>query len=136
MVIVMKARELIALLKETLTEWYDSNTFQLGAALAYCGLFAIAPTLVIALAIAGMIFGPEAAQGHLDSRLEQIVGPTIAPAIEKTLSSAHATGGGWRATIISSVVLLFGALGAFSQLQTALNTIWGVKHRPDRGIWG
>ncbi len=132
----MRAKELVTLPKETLSEWYNSDTFQLGAALAYYGIFAIAPTLVIALAIAGMIFGPEAAQGHLQSRLEQIVGPTVASAIEKTLSSAHTTGGGWLATCISAVVLVFGAIGLFSQLQSALNSIWGVAPKPGRGIWG
>ncbi len=124
------------LVKEALLEWFNSNSFELGAALAYYGIFALAPTLVIALAIAGMIFGPGAAEGHLQSRLEQIVGPTIAPAIESTLKYAHTSGGGWWATLVGVVVLIFGAIGAFSQLQSAVNTLWGIKARPGRGVLG
>jgi membrane protein len=132
----MKCKELIRVLKESVIEWHNSDAFTLGAALAYYAVFAIAPTLIIALAIAGIIFGPQAAQGHLQARLEQIVGPTVASAIEKILSDVHAAGGSWQATLIGAVVLIFGAIGVFTQLQTSLNAIWGVRPMPGRGIWG
>src|SRR5881409_3013076 len=40
------------------------------------------------------------------------------------------------ATVIGIALALFGASGVFGQLQDALNTIWGVKAMPSRGIWG
>jgi len=131
----MKIKDLFGLLKETLFEWYASNTFQLGAALAYYSVFAIAPTLVLALSIAGRIFGAEAAAGHLEARLGEVAGPTVAAAIEETLSYVHASGETRFATLASLTALLFGAIGAFTQLQAALNAIWGVMPKPGRSIW-
>jgi membrane protein len=131
----VKLREVGRLLARAARQWYELNTFQLGAALAFYGVFAVAPILMIALAIAGMIFGEEAARGHLAEQLRQVVGPAVATAIEQTLRSAHTTGSGWLATLIGVGVLLVAALGLFSQLQSALNTIWDVRARPGRGIW-
>jgi membrane protein len=131
----MKGKELYELLKTTLARWYDSGTFQLGAALAYYAIFAIPPILVIALAVAGALFGQEAARGQLANRLAEAVGPAVAKAIESTIGYAETKGGGAIATVISIVVLLFAAVGLFTQLQMSLNTIWNVRPRPDRGWW-
>ena len=40
------------------------------------------------------------------------------------------------ATVISVIILLFGASGVFGQLQASLNRIWGVKPKPGRGVLG
>jgi membrane protein len=133
----MKVNDWLRLLKETVRDWYESNTFQLGAALAYYSVFALAPTLVIAVGIAGLIFGRDAAQGNLADQLKQTMGPAVAEAIQETLSSAHqAATAGWWATLLSIGVLLFAALGVFMQLQYCLNVIWRVKPKPGRGLWG
>jgi membrane protein len=132
----MKVRELIGLVKQAAKNWWEGDTFQLGAALAYYAVFAIAPILVIALWIAGLVFGEQAAQGQLHERLGQALGPTVADAMEGTLRYAHHGDGGVLATAISVVVLLLGAIGFFSQLQTSLNRIWHAPPRPGRGVWG
>ena len=122
--------------KQTAVDWSESNTFDLGAALAYYGVFAIAPILVIALAIAGMVFGEEFASSELFARLRETAGPAVAEAIAQSLQYAKTSGQGWLATGISVAILILGSLGLFTQLQTALNTIWRVKPKPGRGIWG
>jgi membrane protein len=131
----MRWYELFNLAKEAAADWYNSRTFELGAALAYYGVFAIAPTLVLAIAAGGMLFGEQAARGELVAQLEQTVGPAVALAITDTLRYVHVTQSGWRATLIGLVVLFFGTTGVFAQLQAALNDIWGVQPKPGRGIW-
>ncbi len=131
----MKWREPLGLLKDTVQEWFGSESFTLGAALAYYSLFSVSPILVIAVAIAGMIFGQQAAQGELADQLEKALGPTIAPAIVSTLSYTHQSGAGWWATTVGVIVLLIGAVGVFTQLQTSLNSIWGVVPKSGRSVW-
>lgn len=132
----LRQATIIQLLKKAAEDWYEGKTFMLGAALAFYAVFAIAPVLLMTIAIASLILGKEAAQVQLAQRIADAVGPTVAQAIESTLSYAYSSGSGTTATIISCVLLLFAATGLFSQLQDALNTIWDVKPKPGRGLLG
>jgi membrane protein len=131
----MKPRAILLLIKETARQWYAHDTFQLGAALAFYTVFSMAPVLIIAIGIAAVVFGQQAAQERVIEEIEQTLGSTIGEAIRDTMQYAHNSHSGVIATIIGVSVLLFGATSVFAQLQTALNTIWGVKLRPDSGIW-
>jgi membrane protein len=125
----------VGILKETCRQWYEDNTFQLGAALAYYTVFAVAPVILLAVALAGLIFGPEAARSQIVREIGQTAGPPVAAAIQATIEHTDQVGGGVVATAVGLVVLFFGATGVFAQLQEALNTIWGVKPKPGRGLW-
>jgi membrane protein len=125
------------LLKEASYEWLDDKAMRLGAALAYYSIFSIAPLFIIALAVAGWIFGAEAAQGRIVQEIGTTVGQPVAKAIEAMLKNAHQEQeGGALATIVGILTLLFGATGVFGQLQDALNTVWKVAPRPGRGVRG
>jgi membrane protein len=130
------ARKLWDLLKETARQWYDDNTFQLGAALAYYTVFSLAPVVLIAIAVAGLVFGPEAARSQIVAEISATVGPTVGQAIESLLQHTGDTGTGTLATVVGVAVLLFGATSVFAQLQEALHTIWGVQPKPGRGLLG
>jgi membrane protein len=123
-------------LKQTTSEWLDDNAPRLGAALAFYSVLSIAPLLVIALAIAGAVFGQEAARGELLSQMEGMVGSQGATAIQEMIAHAHKPAAGTIATVLGVVTLLFGAGGVFGQLQDALNTIWDVRPKSGRGVWG
>lgn len=131
----MRLRNAVRLVKDTITEWNQDNVPLLAAALAYYTLFSLAPLLIIAIAIAGAVFGEEAARGDIVGQIQGLVGIEGAEAIEAMIENAQRPGsGGAIATIVSVAVLLFGASGVFGQLQTALNTIWEVKPQPGRGV--
>lgn len=132
----MSPSAMFGLLKDTYSEWSTDKAPKLGAALAYYTVFSLAPLLVIAIAIAGFVFGQEAAQGEVVSQLAGLVGQDAAGTIQSMIQNASQTGAGTIATIIGIVTLLFTASGVFGELQDSLNTIWGVQPRPDRGIWG
>jgi membrane protein len=123
-------------LREAGTEWIEDNATRLSAALAFYTILSIAPLFVIAVAIAGAVFGHEAATGALTDQLRGLLGDAGAEVARTTVERADKPAAGTVATIIGVITLLFGASGVFGELQGALNAIWNVKPKPDRGIWG
>jgi membrane protein len=123
------------LLKETYTQWSAAKPFQLAAALAYYTLFSLAPLLLIAIAIAGLVFGREATEQQILTTFQGLMGPQGAQAIQGLLQSASTPASGVLATVIGIVTLLIGAGGVVGQLQEALNTIWEVEAKPGGGLW-
>lgn len=124
------------LLKETFDEWNEDKASRLAAALAYYTVFSIAPLLIIVIAIAGAVFGEEAARGEIVRQIQGLVGRSGAEVIETAIQNANQPAQGTIASIISIVALLFGAIGVFGQLQDALNTIWEVQPKPGRPVKG
>jgi membrane protein len=106
----------------------------MGAALAFYTLFAIAPLFIIVLAIAGLWFGEAAARRELFSQVSGLVGSEGGDAIQALISAANRPKTGAWATVIAVVTLFVGATGVFVQLQDALNSIWGVRRAPGRGL--
>jgi len=123
-----------SLLGETFVEWYDDRAPRLGAALAYYTVFALAPGLILIIALAGVVLGKEAAQGQIISQVEDLAGAAGAEAVRATIESARNAGSSLIATTLGIVTLLFGLWGVFGELQDALNTIWRVPATPGRGI--
>jgi membrane protein len=124
------------LLKETGREWMEDKVPRLGAALAYYSALSIAPLAVIAIAIAGLVYGEEAARGHLLDEIRSLVGAQGAEAIQTMIAHSRKPGSGVLASILGVATLLAGASGVVGQLQDALNTIWEVAPKPGRGVWG
>jgi membrane protein len=110
--------------------WWRDNAPRMGAALAYYTLFAIAPILLVAIAIAGSIFGEEAVRGQIVGQIDQLVGPEGARAVQDLLAGASRGGGDALATVVGGITFILASTGAFLELQAALNTIWRVKPKP------
>jgi membrane protein len=123
------------LTKETATEWMNANPFRLAAALAYYTLFSIAPLLVVALGIAGLAFGEDAARGQIFGPLQSLLGAKSADAVQNAVAAASIKSSGLFATVTGLATLLVGASAVFAELQDALNTIWDVKPPPSAGLW-
>lgn len=122
------------LIKQTVKEWSEDKVPRLGAALAYYTMFAMAPLLIIAIAIAGFVFGEEAARGRVTSELGSLINDDAAAMVEELILSARRPAAGIVATIVGVVTLLLGASGVIGQLKDSLNTIWEVAPKPGRGI--
>jgi membrane protein len=133
----MRKPSIIKLLKETIKEWNEDKVPLWAAALAYYTIFSLAPLLIIAIAIAGAIFGEDAARGQLDTQIQGLLGAEGAAAVQSMLQNARKpNSGGTLTTIFGVATLLFGASGVFGQLQDALNTIWQVKPKPKQALIG
>lgn len=125
----------LALARETFDRWMEDKASGLAAALAYYALFSLAPLLLIATSVAGLVFGQEAAEGHLYVQIAGLVGRDSAKAIQAVVADmgVHRSGG-VVATVVGVLVLLFGATGVFAQLQDSLNTVWRAKSPTTNGI--
>ena len=124
-------------LKNVLYQWIEDSPFQLAAALSYYALFSMAPLLVISISVAGFFFGSEAAQNRIVDTIRETVGQESAQAIQAMIQNAsEKPKTGMISTFMGAVALLFGAGGVVGQLQTSLNTIWGVAPKPGPGVWG
>ena len=115
--------------------WWDDDCTRLGASVAYFTLFAIAPILLVATSIAGMVFGPAAVRGEIVGQLDQLVGREGALAVQGLLEAAARRPSGFLPTLIGGVTFLVAATGAFLELQVAFNTIWRVKPRPSGHLY-
>ena len=114
------------LLGATLRAWWDDDVMRLGASLAFYTLFAIAPVLVIATAVAGVVFDAEAVRQQLVGQLDALIGTAGAHAVQGLLEAASQHRTGIAATTVGIVGVVVAATGAFLELQAALNTIWRV----------
>src|SRR6266699_4513857 len=127
-----------SLLKQTFQEWLEDKAPQLGAALAYYTVFSLAPLVLLLLAIVGVLFrdDPGGAWNKLTQHMSYFLDQSAVRVVQNIAQQASQPGKGLIATIVGVALALFGASGVFGQLQDALNTIWGVKAKPSRGIWG
>jgi len=133
----MNLKGLWTLIKDTFAQWNADNPFQLAAALAYYTLFSMAPLLMIAIAVAGLVFGQEASQNQVIGIIEDLVGVQGARAIQEIIESAgQRPDAGFFATAVGMILLLLGAGGVVGQLQDSLNTIWRVVPKASRGMMG
>jgi len=130
----VKFRAVRALFGEAFTGWREHKASNMAAALAYYTVFSLAPILVISIAVAGLVFGQEAAEGRIVSQISGLVGRESALALEAMIAAARAPSSSIAATAIGLGTLLFGATGVFGELQDSLNTVWGVKPKPGRGL--
>ncbi|KYC35630.1 ribonuclease BN [Scytonema hofmannii PCC 7110] len=130
----MNWKEIWGLLQETYKEWSNDKASRLAAALSYYTIFSIAPLLIIVIAIAGAVFGEDAARGAIREQLQGLIGQSGAEVIQTAIENASQPQAGTIASLISIVVLLFGATGLFNELQDSLNTIWEVQPKPGRAV--
>jgi len=127
-------KSIFELVRQTASEWIDQGMSRLGAALAFYTLFAIAPLFVIVLAIAGLLFGEDAARHELFSQVSGLVGSEGGQAIQALVNAAQKPQTSAWATMIAVATLFVGATGVFVELQDAINSIWGVRRVPGRGL--
>jgi membrane protein len=123
-----------SIFRQAFLDWLDDKAMQMGAALAFYSVLSMAPLLMIAIAIAGLVFGEEAARGEVVGQMRSLVGTEGAEAIQAMLAHARKPGAGALASLFGIITLLFGASGVFGQLQEAMNVIWKVPDQKINGI--
>lgn len=129
-------KRILELLKETGSKWLDDKAPRLAASLAFYTLLSLAPLLIFAVSVAGLMFGEEAARGQISGQLAGILGEKGALAVQAILANAKTPSSGILGTVVGISLALFGASGVFGELQGALNVIWNVDSKPGRGVKG
>ena len=115
------------LIKMSVASWRQDRASSMGGALAYYTLFSIAPVLIIVIAVAGFVFGAEAARGEIVTQLRGLLGDDGAAAVQGLLESASEPAEGLFATLSSIALLLIGATTVFAELQSDLDRIWRAE---------
>ncbi|RCV86041.1 YihY/virulence factor BrkB family protein [Billgrantia montanilacus] len=112
--------------------WLQRNAFSYAGSLAFYTLFSLAPTIIIAVTVIGVVFGEEAAQGQIVAQLEGVLGEEAASAVEQAVAASRIEESGLMPTLLGFGALLVGATTVFAQMQFSLNTMWGVTAKPGR----
>ena len=119
----------------TLADWRRRDVPTLSAALAYYSVLSLAPLLVLAVSISGLLFGAEAARGQIVWEIQDTVGRQGAEAVQSMLQQAREPAAGMVAAVLGLVTLLLGASGVFAQLRDSLNLIWEAPAQTSGGVW-
>lgn len=119
------------MLRRTYEAWSAHHGERMGAALAYYALFSLAPLLLIAVDVAGSVFGDVSAREAVITQVQAYLGPQGALAVRELMAHQPAWGSGWVGVIVSLAILLLGASGMVSELQSSLNEIWGADPEPE-----
>lgn len=127
-------RKTWGIVRDTYSESMADRVPRMGAAIAYYMTFSLAPLLLVIVAIAGLIYGQQAAHGQLFKELRSVVGDDVAKTSEALISAADGQGAGVVASCVAAVTALIGALGVFSELQDSLNTVLRFDRSRD-GMW-
>ncbi|MGD0503603.1 MAG: YihY/virulence factor BrkB family protein [Steroidobacteraceae bacterium] len=129
-------RHIQGIVTQTVSCWLAHSASSLGAALAFYTLFSVAPILIIALAIAGWVFGPHTAETEVLGQLQALTGSAGGDALRNLLNSAHYSDKKGMAAVVGIVTLVVGATSVFGELQHALDVIWETRERKrDAGWW-
>lgn len=122
----------IGVLKRSVRLWLDAQVFVHAAALAFFTVFSVAPVVIVAVTIVGLVLGESAAQGEMAQQLEAAIGAQAAQAVQTAVAASRIKQSGILPTLAGFGAMLFGAATVFGQMQTALNAIWSVAPRPTR----
>ncbi|MBX3645907.1 MAG: YihY/virulence factor BrkB family protein [Rubrivivax sp.] len=118
--------------RDAAAHWFECNAFNQAGALAFYTLFSMAPVVIIAVTVIGLVLGEQAAQGQIVAQLQGLMGREAAGAVEQAVVRSRVQVSGWLPTLFGVGALVVGATTVFGQMQYALNTLWGVAARPDR----
>jgi membrane protein len=124
---------LVTTIRLTLAAFRSHNASRFGAALAFYIVFTIAPMLLIAIAVAGSLFGRPWAERAILERIGGSFGSAAGIAIAAMIKDAAPRRAGWLATTLGITTLLFGLGGVYRQVEDALRTIWRQKPEADFG---
>jgi membrane protein len=122
----LRLKALPRMFRQASSEWINDNAQRLGASVAFYTLLSLAPVIVIAVAVAAVVYGQEAAQGRLASEILGLAGPDVARTIQEIIRGGYKPGTGVLATVLGVVTLGFGASSIFVELHDAMNTIWSI----------
>ncbi|WP_193213121.1 YihY/virulence factor BrkB family protein [Luteolibacter marinus] len=126
----------VDVIKAASKAWSEDHAMRLSAALAYYSVFSIGPILIIAISIAGTMFGEDAARGAIEAQLSGAMGQDAASALQGMIEGARDSGKNGVMAVVGFAILIFSASGLFTQLKDALNTVWRITPATDGGVTG
>ena len=130
-----KLKEIWKVLIQSFKGFGEDKIPKYSASLAYTTIFSFGPLLIVIIFLCSIFFGQEATQGRIYSQMQQFVGEDAALQLQTIIQNATVSGKGTVAAAIGIITLLFGATAVFAEIQDSINTIWGLKAKPKKGLW-
>lgn len=130
-----KLKEIWKVIVQSFKGFSEDKIPKYSASLAYTTVFSFGPLLIVIIFLCSIFFGQEATQGKIYSQLQHFVGEDAALQLETIIQNASVSGKGPVAAVIGIITLLFGATAVFAEIQDSVNTIWGLKVKPKKGLW-
>ena len=121
-------------IKEVFNHFFDSDTFQKGASLAYYAVFSLFPMIIIITSLLGLFFGKQAVSGEIYAQLKDVLGADASIQIQDIIKNQHRSYNSILTTIIGFTALVLSATGMFSQIHNSFNSIWNIKAKPKSSI--
>jgi membrane protein len=127
-------RSIIGIVKETAKDFLEDDCMDGAAALSYYTIFSLPAILVLILMLVGTVMNPSDVRGGFEGQLQTLMGPTAGEQVRTIIQQAEQKPrNGALPTILGILGLIFGATGAFGQLQKTLNRAWNVEPDPNQG---
>ncbi len=120
-------------IKATFSGFIDDNIVKLSGALAYFTVFSMGPMLIVIISILSFFLGEEAVTGQIYGTLQGFMGPDAAVQLQEIIKNAAVSDRGGFAATVGIITLLIGATTVFAEIQDSINTIWGIKPKPEKG---
>jgi len=127
-------KKVYTILKNSVDDFIDDNAIKLSASLAYYTIFSLPPLLIVIIFLCGIFFGEEAVRGEIFSEINGLVGNSAALQIQDMIRNVKLSHDNTLAAIVGIGALIFGSSGVFSEIQSSINYIWGLKPKPKKGI--
>ena len=118
-----------ALMRGSVAAFIDDEAISRGAAIAFYTVTSIGPVLFIVVAIAGLVFGEDAARGAISAQLGSLMGQQCAELLQTAIQNAAQRSTGFLAAAIGIGTLVITASGVFTEMQQTLNVIWRAEPR-------
>lgn len=119
--------ELISVIKKTFIEFFQEQSFFHGAALAYYGIFALVPTMYLALLSFGQFVGQDAILVMIDKLLKEQVGLQDSAAILDFLRNGNFEKSSLVMNIVGVFALLLSSSALLSSLRTSINEFYDIQ---------
>ena len=118
-----------ALVSGSVNAFIDDEALTRGAAIAFYTVTSIGPVLFIVVAIAGLVFGEDAARGAISDQLGGLMGQQGSDLLQTAIQSASQRSSGLIAAAVGIGTLIITASGVFTEMQQTLNVIWRAEPR-------
>ena len=129
-----KLREIGKVIIQSFKGFAEDKIPKYSASLAYTTVFSFGPLLIVIIFLCSIFFGQEATQGKIYSQMQQFVGEDAALQLQTIIQNASLHGKKTFAAVIGIITLLLGATAVFAEIQDSINTIWGLKAKPKKGM--
>src|SRR6187399_403224 len=130
-----KIKEIGGVIVQSFKNFGKDKIPKYSASLAYTTVFSFGPLLIVIIFLCSIFFGQEATQGRIYAQMQQFVGHDAAEQLQTIIKNASLSGKGTAAAVIGIITLLLGATAVFAEIQDSINTIWGLKAKPKKGLW-